>query len=295
MGRGLSPRFIILLTVVTCMLGMNGSLYGGQTKVAIVRLNPRLDAIVPPGSSLEKIADGFEWTEGPVWDRAGSRLLFSDVPRNAIFQWKPREGARLFLERSGYTGNKKFTGREPGSNGLAFDAQGRLHLCQHGDRRVSRLESDGSRTVVADSHAGKRLNSPNDLVFKSDGDLYFTDPPFGLPKVFDDPAKETPYSGVYRVAKDGKITALNSVSKIEGPEMRLITRVRIANAILDPASMALMAIDRRKSGSVMYRSFDISGMKNVSDRRYGAIGVFMGIRFPSTRELGVSSQKFMES
>lgn len=174
----------------------------------VVRKDPRLDALIPPVAAVERVADGFQWAEGPVWDRAQGALLFSDVPSNAIERWKRGEGTSVFLEHSGYTGTAPFTGREPGSNGLAFDPEGRLVFCQHGDRRVVRRERDGSITVLADRYEGKRLNSPNDLTVRSNGDIYFTDPPFGLPQAFDDPGKELPYQGVYRIGRDGKLTLL---------------------------------------------------------------------------------------
>jgi gluconolactonase len=117
------------------------------------------------------------------------------------------------VESSGYTGTQPFTGREPGSNGLTFDKEGRLVFCQHGDRRISRLEKNGTRTTLVDNYQGKRLNSPNDLIYKSNGDLYFTDPPFGLPKTFDDPKKELPFQGVYRLSRDGKLTLLTTEVK----------------------------------------------------------------------------------
>jgi gluconolactonase len=157
---------------------------------------------------LEKVADGADWAEGPLWDPRESVLLFSDVPRNGIFRLRPGEGVTLFLDRSGYTGSAPFSGREPGSNGLVFDREGRLVMCQHGDRRIARREKDGRVTVLADRYQGRRLNSPNDLVYRSNGDLYFTDPPFGLPGSFDDPAKELPFQGVYRLTPDGTLAAL---------------------------------------------------------------------------------------
>ncbi len=174
----------------------------------IVRLDPRFDKLVPLAARLEKVADRFAWAEGPVWNRAGGFLLFSDVPNNSIFKWKPGEMVSLFLKPSGYTGAQAFQGREPGSNGLAFDSEGRLVFCQHGDRSISRLEKDGRKTVLVERYQDRRINSPNDLVFKSNGDLYFTDPPFGLPKSFDDPQKELPFQGVYRFSSDGKLTLL---------------------------------------------------------------------------------------
>ncbi len=150
----------------------------------IVRVDPRFDRLVPRDARAARIAEGFAWVEGPVWSRQGGYLLFSDVQRNSVFKWQEGVGVTLFLKPSGYTGSAPFRGREPGSNGLAFDSSGRLVLCEHGDRRVARLEKDGRKTTLADRYEGKRLNSPNDLVFKSNGDLYFTDPPFGLPGTF---------------------------------------------------------------------------------------------------------------
>jgi gluconolactonase len=180
----------------------------GASAGKIVRLDPRFDQLVPRGAALEKIADGFAWVEGPAWDRRGGHLLFSDIPNNAVLKWKAGEGVSLFLKPSGYTGSEPFEGREPGSNGLSFDAAGRLVLCEHGDRRITRLEPDGRKTVLADRYRGRRLNSPNDAVFTSNGDLHFTDPPFGLPRAFDDPRKELEFSGIYRLSKDGALTLL---------------------------------------------------------------------------------------
>ena len=174
----------------------------------IERLDPRFDALVPRDSVLERVADGIEWAEGPLWDARDGSLLFSDVPRNGVFRWKSGAAITQVLSESGYTGATIFAGREPGSNGLVFDRNGRLVMCQHGNRRIVRRESDGRMTVLADRYEGKRLNSPNDLVYRSNGDLYFTDPPFGLPQSFDDPAKELPFQGVYRLKADGGITAI---------------------------------------------------------------------------------------
>lgn len=181
----------------------------------IERLDPRFDALIPQDAVIELAADGIEWAEGPVWDASDGSLLFSDVPRNGVFRWKRGNGVTRFLERSGYTGDASFTGREPGSNGLVFDPEDRLTMCQHGNRRIARREFDGEITVLADRYEGKRLNSPNDLVFKSNGDLYFTDPPFGLPKAFDDPSKELPFQGVFRRTPDGSVAAL--VTDLDAP------------------------------------------------------------------------------
>jgi gluconolactonase len=197
---------VIWFLLAVCVAGF------AQTP-SVVRLDPRFDELVPKDTKIEAVANEIIWAEGPVWDKQGGFLLFSDAPRNSAFKWSAKEGKTLFLKPSGYTGSAPFTGKEPGSNGLTFDSQHRLTLCQHGDRRISRLEKGGKFTTLVDRYEGKRLNSPNDLVFKSNGDLYFTDPPYGLPKTFDDPGRELPYAGVFRVSKDGKVTLLTSENK----------------------------------------------------------------------------------
>ena len=178
-------------------------------------LDKRFDALIAPGAKVEKIADDLLWSEWPLWDAPRKTLLISDIPRNVVMQWHADTGVSRFLERSGYTGAAPFTGREPGSNGLTFDLQGRLTLCQHGDRRISRREADGTMVPLATSYQGKRLNSPNDLVFDRGGALYFTDPPFGLPGTFTDPGKELTFNAVFRVAPDGKIAPV--ATDLEAP------------------------------------------------------------------------------
>lgn len=163
----------------------------------IDRLDPTLDAIISPGTKIEKLAGGFLFTEGPVWVKDGGYLLFSDPNNNLINRWSEDEGVSTYRTHSGYTGMDVGEYGQPGSNGLTLDSQGRLTINEHGNRRVTRLEKNGQLTVLADRFEGKRLNSPNDVVYRSDGALYFTDPPFGLPKFFDDPRKELSFSGVY--------------------------------------------------------------------------------------------------
>ncbi len=163
----------------------------------IVRKDPALDAIVVPDAKIEKLAGGFQFTEGPVWVRDGGYLLFSDPNNNLIYRWSEDEGVSIYRTHSDYSGMDIGEYGQPGSNGLTLDAQGRVTINEHGNRRVTRLEKNGQLTVLVDRYDGKRLNSPNDLVYRSDGALYFTDPPFGLPKFFDDPRKELSFSGVY--------------------------------------------------------------------------------------------------
>ena len=164
--------------------------------VQVIRRDRGLDAIVPADVRAERLADGFLFTEGPVWTREGY-LLFSDPNANTIYRWSDDDGVSVFRTKSGYTGVDIGEYRQPGSNGLALDQDGRLTINEHGNRRVTRLEKNGALTVLADRYDGKRLNSPNDLVYRSDGALYFTDPFFGLPKFGDDPRKELPFTGVF--------------------------------------------------------------------------------------------------
>jgi gluconolactonase len=186
-----------------------------EVNVEVLRADPGIDQIVPPNPKIWKLAEGFKFTEGPIWisERGSGYLLFSDPNANTIYSY--RDGTlSVYRMPSGYAGSDIAQYSQPGSNGLTLDGRGRLTIDQHGNRRVIRVEEDGSETVLADSYQGKRLNSPNDLVYRSDGSLYFTDPPFGLPKFFDDPRKELPYSGVYRW-KDGELTQL--ITELTGP------------------------------------------------------------------------------
>ena len=261
---------VIALIFGVCLLSLSDRLTSsaatGETTFApqIVRLDPRLDQIVPQDAILEKVAEGFIWAEGPAWDRAGSYLLFSDVPTNSIIKWKAGEGASVFLKPSGYTGKEQFTGREPGSNGLTFDAEGRLVFCQHGDRRVGRLEKDGSRTTLADRYQGKRLNSPNDLVFKSNGDLYFTDPPFGLPKTFDDSKKELSFQGVYRLARNGKLTLLTT--EVKAPNGIAFSPDEKRLYVADSARALWFVFDVKRDGTLSEGRIFFDGMEESRGR-----------------------------
>ena len=175
------------------------------THGTVERLDPALDALLDPDVTMEKLAGGFNWAEGPVWDPARSHLLFSDVPENRVYRWKDGEGISVFLEPSGFTGTV-YNGRERGSNGLTLDRAGRLVLAQHGDRRVARLAPDGkSFEALVDRFEGRRFSSPNDLCFDRAGNLFFTDPPYGLPR---DVKQETEFHGVYRLGTDGRLTVI---------------------------------------------------------------------------------------
>lgn len=186
-----------------------------EVNVEVIRIDPALDSIVPINLKMLKVAEGFQFTEGPVWvdDSQGGYLLFSDPNANRIYRYSSSEGLKIFRERSGYEGPDIGQYKQPGSNGLTLDSRGRLIVDQHGKRRVVRLDNF-QETVLADRYEGKRLNNPNDLVVKSDDSVYFTDPDFGLPLFGKDPRKEIPFSGVYRV-KDGTVTLLTA--ELKGP------------------------------------------------------------------------------
>jgi gluconolactonase len=180
-----------------------------KTLGSIERLDPAFDKIVPEGAEMEVLGGGYDWAEGPVWVQKGGYLLFSDIPPNKIMKWEEGKGVTLFKSGVGYSGKEPFTGEEPGTNGLVLDSEGRLVMCCHGDRCIKRMSlPDGKPEVLADKYGGKRFNSPNDLVYHSSGDLYFTDPPYGLPKRENDPLREQEWFGVYRLGKDGKVTLL---------------------------------------------------------------------------------------
>lgn len=208
------PVNFIWIRSATLDFYRKGQLGGAQDAGGtIVRLDPALDEIVPRKARVEKLAGGFQFTEGPVWHPDGY-LLFSDPNANTIYRWSPEGSISVYRSKSGYTGADIRRYRQPGSNGLTLDRNGLLTINEHGNRRVVRLERPGNITVLADRFEGKRLNSPNDLVYRSDGSLFFTDPPFGLPQAFDDPAKELPFSGVY-LLRDGKLTLLTR--ELTGP------------------------------------------------------------------------------
>jgi gluconolactonase len=201
--------FGLLTSTVSSMLQAQSSL---RTLGKIEVLDESLKSLVDPNSPMEVLADGFTWTEGPLWVKSegDEHLLFSDIPRNSIFKWSPKTGITLFMNPSGYTG-VTYYGLEPGSNGLTMSAQGELILCEHGDRRVSKLTKGGGKITLADKYQGRRLNSPNDAIVAKNGDVLFTDPPYGLPNRENDPRRELKHFGVYRiVAATGEVQLLTT-------------------------------------------------------------------------------------
>ncbi len=244
-----------LTAALTLAMGLSHSFAQPQPaqplqQVDIIRLDPRFDKLVPLNVKIERIISARKWVEGPVWNRKDNYLLFSDVPTNSVIKWQEGQGTSVFLKPSGYSGKVPFNGLEPGSNGLTLDSEGRLVLAQHGDRRVARLEKNGRLVSLADRYQGKRINSPNDVVFKSNGALYFTDPPFGLPKAFDDPHRELPFQGVYRVSRDGILTLLTKDLKAPNgiafsPDEK---RLYLSNA--DPLNAVWMVYDVKLDGTI---------------------------------------------
>ncbi|WP_139378695.1 SMP-30/gluconolactonase/LRE family protein [Parapedobacter luteus] len=194
-----------------------------KTTGHIERVDPALDTIIDTDAKAEIIAEGFDWSEGPLWVESEQMLLFSDVPTNTVYKWTEENGTEVYLRPSGYTGSKPSQRKEPGSNGLLLDNEGNLVLCQHGDRRMARMNArldqpEATFTTLADTYNGKRFNSPNDAVYNHVGELFFTDPPYGLlAQNDDDPAKEIPFNGVYKVKPNGEVILLaDSITRPNG-------------------------------------------------------------------------------
>ena len=220
---------------------------------AIERLDPRIDELIPADAMIEKLADGFNFIEGPVWDRQNARLLFSDVRGNEIYQWSEADGASTFIDpvfEGDQTGKRSIS-----SNGLTLDAEGRLIICEHGHRRISRLEADGTRSVVVERYDGAQLNSPNDAVYGSDGSLYFTDPPYGLEGLEESPDRELDFNGVYRLSPNGELAVLvRDQTRPNGIALSPDeTILYVANS--DAANKVWMAYDIDDSGASNGRVF----------------------------------------
>lgn len=225
-----------------------------QTTGSIEKLDNSLDDIISQDATIEVLAEGFSWSEGPVWVPQHQMLLFADIPPNRIYQWTEQGGLELYLEPAGYT-EAEDRGGEPGANGLLLDKDNRLVLCQHGDRRIARMEApldepQPSFSTLAARYEGKRFNSPNDVVMKSNGELYFTDPPYGLEQGMDDPAKEIPFQGVYRLDTDGQVHLLTKdLSRPNGiafsPDEKTLY---VANS--DPDRPILMAYEVEEDGNI---------------------------------------------
>lgn len=183
-----------------------------SSELSIERMDQALNQIISPDAKLEILAEGFDWTEGPLWLDDQNMLIFSDIPPNTVFSWTEEQGINKYLNPSGYTGELE-RGGEVGSNGLLLNPEGKLVLCQHGDRRLAVMNApvgypESDYTTLVDNYQGKKLNSPNDATYSLKGDLYFTDPPYGLEKNVDDPLKELGYQGVYKLDSNNQLHLL---------------------------------------------------------------------------------------
>lgn len=245
--------FVVLIAIATSCGTKNLKTVG-----SIERLEPELDSIVDKDAKIEVIAEGYDWSEGPVWIDQHKMLLFSDVPQNTVFKWTEENGAEIYLKPSGYTGSIP-RGGEMGSNGLLLNKEGQLVLCQHGDRRVAFMDAPldsphATFVSLADGYDGKKFSSPNDAAYRNNGDLFISDPPYGLPNRENDSTQETPYNGVYRLASTGFVTLLvDSLTRPNGivflPDNKTVI---VANS--DPAK-------------AMWYAFDISDKDSLTNAR----------------------------
>lgn len=252
---------IILLSACSTKKAQQGSTTNEDqsTELTVIRLSDEMDRIISPDAEIEILADGFSWSEGPVWVEELNSLLFTDVPMNIVYQWNETNGKSVFLEPGSFN-EANPTSNEPGANGLAIDSSGKLVLCQHGDRRVAQMISPLTNpspdfTPYVETYLGKKFNSPNDLVFSSDRDLYFTDPPYGLAGRADDPLRELDYCGVYRLTNDGNLSVLDkTLNKPNGialsPDEQTLY---VANS--DPENAVWMAYDITEDGVENRRLF----------------------------------------
>lgn len=251
----LNWRFVlgIAFSAAAALSALSESAYAPHiqsgTLGSIERLDARLDELLTPNARIEILAEGFDWSEGPIWMTRGESLLFSDVPRNVIWKWREADGLSVFLKPSGDSNGTGQPG-EQGSNGLTVDNDGRLILCQHGDRQVARLSHRGRIDPLATNFQGKRLNSPNDVVLRSNGELYFTDPPYGLEKGTNDPRRELTFQGVFRVSRGGRVSLLTSDLTFPNGLAFSPDEKRLYVAVSDPQHAVYMSYDVQRDGSL---------------------------------------------
>ena len=212
------PFLILLVWMFSCK-GSDESTAEETTSVgSIERIDPAIDNLIDPSATIEVLSDGYEWSEGPVWVESENMLLFSDVPTNTVYKWTEEDSIEIFLKPSGYTGETASGSREEGSNGLALNPDGKLVLCQHGDRRLAALEApldapESTFSTLAGAYDGKKFNSPNDVAIRRNGDYFFTDPPYGLPR---NATQETPFQGVYKLSNGAVTLLVDSLTRPNG-------------------------------------------------------------------------------
>lgn len=274
----------------------------------VIKIAPEFSQVIAEDTRVELLADGFDWTEGPLWIEDGKYLLFSDIPKNSIYKWKDGEGVSLYLKPSGYTG-KKERGGETGSNGLLLDQNGRLVLCQHGDRRLAVMDAPLDHpaplfTTLAGEYQNMKFNSPNDAAYDSKGNLYFTDPAYGLEGMMDDPSKELPFQGVYRLLKSGSVELITKT--LERPNGIALSKdektLYVANSYSErPIIMSFPIEEGQKigKGEVFFdtKHLRVDGAKGLPDGlKIGKSGIIYAtgpggilVLDPSGRHLGTIS------
>jgi gluconolactonase len=243
---------VALISIVFLMIFCPAFAQQIKPEAKMIINDPGFYKVIPENTQIEIIGEGFEWTEGPLWLDDQKKLIFSDIPKNSVFEWTEENGIKLYLKPSGYTGLIQRSG-EPGSNGLLLSPEGKLVLCQHGDRRMATMNAPVAQPkpefiTLAAKYNGKMLNSPNDAVYHKNGDLYFTDPPYGLEKNVNDPGKELDFQGIYKIDKAGKMTLLSKeLSRPNGiafsPDY---TKLYVANS--DPGKAIWMVYDLKADG-----------------------------------------------
>lgn len=215
----------------------------------IIRDDAALDRLIAPGAVIEKLAEGFTWSEGPIWIADGGYLLFSDVPQNRIHRWSEAEGTSVFMSPSGYSGTDLSSFREPGSNGLIAGPAGSILMADHGNRAIARVDlASRAKTLLATRYQGRRFNSPNDLVRAADGAIFFTDPPYGLKDMEQSPLKETPFNGVYRLGPDGEVTLLEDALTFPNGVALSPDQRTLYVTVSDPARAVVMAYELSPAG-----------------------------------------------
>lgn len=245
--------FLIISIVLLSFLNVSAQEIKTDAKIKVN--NQLLNEIIHKNVQVEILGQGYEWAEGPLWLEKENKLIFSDIPNNSIFEWTERGGIKLYLKPAGYTGTIK-RGGETGSNGLLLNPKGELVLCQHGDRRMAKMNSKLSDPkpifeTIASNYQGKKINSPNDATYHKNGDLYFTDPPYGLEFRMEDPLKELDFQGIYKVDKTGNITLLTKeLSRPNGiafsPDYK---KLYVANS--DPLNAIWMVYDVNDKGLLL--------------------------------------------
>ena len=250
-----------LIAMILCIVLLHACSSSEENQIgSIERLDAELDNILDQNTPIEILADGFTWSEGPVWVEEHNMLLFSDVPKNTIYKWTEANGLETYLPPAGFTGD----GVAEGSNGLLLNEVGQLVICQHGDRRMAYMDApltnpEPKFVTLADRYEGKRFNSPNDAAYYN-GELYFTDPPYGLPKQDGDPAKEILFQGVYKIKKDGTVVLLiDSLTRPNGIAFTPTGEMIIANSDGQKAKWYKYALNDSTvlSGEIFYDATDL--------------------------------------